>query len=107
MTESDAQSDVLACDRGAIAPDQRAAHQALAAELLLQAAQERVELPDGYAFRFASERYADVAAFVANERRCCPFFYFTLEVAPAQAPLWLRIGGPAGAKALRRAELVG
>lgn len=97
----------LACDLGAIAPDARAAHQALAAELLQHAAEEIVELADGYAFRFAAERYADLAAFIANERLCCPFFTFTLEVAADAGPLWLRLTGRDGAKAIVRAELQG
>ena len=97
----------LTCDLSAIPPELRAGHQALASELVSQAAHEQVELPDGYAFRFTSERYVDVAAFVANERLCCPFFAFTLEVAPEGGPIWLRITGGDGAKAVLRSELLG
>ena len=97
----------LACDLSAIAPERRTAHQALTRELMSQAAQERAELPDGYAFRFAAERYDDVAAFVANERLCCPFFAFTLEATPERGPLWLRITGSDEAIALLQRELLG
>ena len=95
----------LICDLSAIPPELRAAHQALASELMRRTALEQVELPDGYAFRFPPDRYADVAAFVANEQLCCPFFAFTLEVAPERGPIWLRITGGDGAKAVLRSEL--
>ncbi len=97
----------LACDLGAIAPEQRADHQALAAGLLRQVAQETVEVPDGYAFCFPAECFADLTAFIGNERLCCPFFTFTLEVTADHGPLWLRITGREGAKAILQAELLG
>jgi hypothetical protein len=96
----------LACDLSAIAAEQRAAHQALATRLFTQEAQETLELVDGYAFRFAAERYADLTAFIANERRCCPFFTFALEVTAEQGPIWLRITGREGAKAILQGELL-
>ena len=99
--------DGLACNISALAPEQRAAHQALATQLFTEAAQETVALADGYALRFADERYDDLTAFVANERRCCPFFTFVLEVTPDQGPLWLRITGPDGAKAILQDVLRG
>jgi hypothetical protein len=98
MTERTNPQPPLACDLTAIDAEQRAAHRELAAYLVSGAAQERRELADGYAFRFPAERYADLAAFIANERLCCPFFRFVLEVTPAQGPIWLRITGPDGVK---------
>ena len=83
----------------------RAPHLAQAAYLLGVAAQERQELPDGYAFRYAADEYARVTDFIALERRCCAFFHFLLEVPPAGGPLWLRITGPAGVKAFLHASL--
>jgi hypothetical protein len=62
-------------------------------------------LPDGYAWRFAGERYPDVAAFVADERRCCPFLTFALTLAPDGGPLWLQLTGPGPIKAFLHAEL--
>jgi hypothetical protein len=95
----------FACDMTAIAPAERAAHAALAARLFGELAVETREQPDAYVFRFAAERFAEVARFVDNERRCCPFFAFDLSVAPHGGPLALRIGGPEGVKAFIRAEL--
>jgi hypothetical protein len=53
------------------------------------------ELPDGYAFRFPGDdhSFAALAEFIAVERRCCPFFTFTLLVAPDGGPLWLHLRG--------------
>jgi hypothetical protein len=59
------------------------------------------ELPDGYAFRFpADDRFLTALAdFIAVERRCCPFFTFTLTVEPSGGPLWLHLCGSAEIKA--------
>lgn len=73
---------------------------AAAEEILLQAADETTELADGFAFRFPEDRYPAVAAFVAKERRCCPFFAFSLDVSPHAGPISLRITGGLDAKNL-------
>ena len=67
------------------------------------------ELPDGYAFRFAAteDRIAGLLRFIAAERRCCPFFTFELAFAPDHGPVWLRLRGPEGAKAVVEAMLQG
>lgn len=90
----------IACDLTAIDATQRSAHRELAEHLVSHGAQEICELPDGYAFRFTADEYASVTAFVAHERLCCPFFTFVVEVQPDHGPLWLRITGRAGAKAV-------
>jgi hypothetical protein len=95
----------LVCDLTAIEPALRAQHSALASYLFNEAAQERQELPDGYAFRFAAELYDQVAAFVANERRCCPFLRFELDLPAERGPLILRMTGREGVKQLLQAEL--
>lgn len=105
VSEQTHDSPVFACDLSAIPPDERAAHQALATHLFTDAVQSLEEIPDGYAFRFPVERYDDVVAFVANERRCCPFFIFTLDVTANHGPLGLRITGAPGVKEVLRAEL--
>ena len=89
----------IACDLTALEPDVRATHMAAAVQLLRGDAAEVTELPEGYAFRYRADQYDQVVQFIANERRCCPFFTFNLEVAPAQGPLWLRITGGEGVKA--------
>jgi hypothetical protein len=94
----------LACDMAAIPADQREVHFARAEHLFGEAVQERHELPDGYAFRFRADDYPHLAAFIANERLCCPFFRFGLELTPARGPIWLRITGGDGVKAFMQAE---
>jgi hypothetical protein len=94
MNTADTQNPpVFACDLTAIDTDVRSTHVSAAEQLLLHDAAEVQELSDGYAFRFGAEWYTQVTEFIANERLCCPFFTFTLEVTPAQGPLWLRITG--------------
>jgi hypothetical protein len=95
----------LACDLAVLDPETRAAHLALAADLLGSATATREELPDGYAFQFPSAAYAQVVAFVANERRCCPFIRFVLDVPPYDEPITLRLTGGPGVKDVLAAEL--
>jgi hypothetical protein len=90
----------IACDLGAIDPAGRATHLPLVHRLLGEARQEVVEFPDGLAFRFGEEDYDALVSLIAQERRCCPFFRFVLEVAPEHGPVWLRITGPPAAKSI-------
>jgi hypothetical protein len=89
----------------AIPAAERARHFALARELFTQLAQERMDLPEGYAIRFQSDMFGAVARFVANERRCCPFMNFELSIARESGPLWLRMTGPAGTREVLQVEL--
>ena len=66
---------------------------------------ERVGLPNGYALRFRPDAFDDVARFVANERKCCPFLSFELLLDAASGPIWLRMTGPEGTRAVLDAEL--
>lgn len=97
----------IACQPGAISSDQRAGHFALATRLFAQAVQEKQETADGYAFRFAAEEYPNLVQYIANERLCCPFFRFGLEVSPGQGPIWLQLGGGEGVKEFLQSELGG
>ena len=64
------------------------------------------ELSDGYLLHYQgdSERWLELAQFVANETRCCPWASFAIELdaAPAGEPktLRLRMTGSAEGKAL-------
>jgi len=92
-----------ACNLHALDAAQRAEHTRLAHHLHILAHETR-ELPDGYAVRYPADALPTVAAFVALERRCCPFFRFALTLDPADGPLHLSITGPAGTKAILAAE---
>lgn len=95
----------IVCVPGAIAPQDRAGHFALAQELLNERAEERRDLAEGYAFRFRVKEFDAVARFVANERKCCPFVDFEIALTRAPHELWLRMSGPPGTRAVLEAEL--
>ena len=96
----------LACDLTAIPSDVREEH-VISAPQLFALAQEVQELPNGYAIRFANEpgRFMSIAKFIENERLCCPFFSFGLEVEPNSGPLWLRLTGGEGVKEMLQTTL--
>lgn len=94
----------IACDLTALEPDVRATHMEAATQLLCSDAAEVTELPDGYAFRYRADQYERVVQFIANERQCCPFFTFVLEVTPGHGPLWLRITGNEAVKGFIQGE---
>jgi hypothetical protein len=95
----------LACVPGAIPAGGRDAHFELLTRLFTTAARERRGLPDGYAYRFDADALGDLARWIANERRCCPFLTFTVELSPNDGPLWLRLTGPDGTQSFLDAEL--
>lgn len=96
----------LACDLTAIPKDVREEH-VVTAPQLFAAAQEVQELPNGYAIRFLNEpgRFMGIAKFIENERLCCPFFNFGLDIDPNSGPLWLRLTGDEGVKELLQTTL--
>jgi hypothetical protein len=73
--------------------------------LFVDEMREHKEFVDGYAFRFDATAYEDVVRFVGNERLCCPFVTFGIEVAADAGPLWLSMRGPAGTREFLNAEL--
>ena len=89
----------IACDLTAIPASIREVHVASIPQVF-RSAQEIRELPNGYAFRFSNEpgAFMRLAQFVDNERLCCPFYGFTLEIEAGGAPLWLRLTGTEGVK---------
>ena len=82
--------------------------EAIASDLFAHA--DRVEeLPDGFGYRFptAEPWAARALSFIAEEKRCCPFFTFELIFEPEDGPLWLRLRGSEAIKAFVVAELDG
>lgn len=57
MQNDNAESVPLACLVDAIPAEERSAHFALIQRLFGSEVQERVRLPEGYAFRFAAEAF--------------------------------------------------
>ena len=105
MSSTDYESVVLACVPSAIPSLERAQHFVLARELLINQAAERVDLPDGYEFRFAAEELVQLVRFIDNERKCCPFMSFRLQIGPQAGPIWLQMTGPEGTREVLQAEL--
>jgi len=89
----------LACDLDALSPAQRE-QQAATFEAVRQLVVSVEELPNGWALKLptTNDTLQLVAAFIANERLCCPFFDFTLQVTPDAGPTWLRLTGQPGVK---------
>ena len=68
---------------------------------LFTTVEEVVELPDGYAYRFAGADgpLESMLEFIAAERRCRPFLSFEIAFEPYGGPLWLRMRGSPRVKA--------
>ncbi len=90
---------VIACDPSAIPADQRE-RWAETGKQVYAAVQEVRELPDGYQFRMPADSamLIKVAEYIMNERLCCAFLHFTMDVEPNRGPFWLRLTGAAGVK---------
>ena len=95
------------CNLNAIAPENRERHQQISHELLSIEREEIRELPEGYGFRFPADSALclKIAEFISNERLCCSFFTFTLEVAADEGAMWLRITGHESVKQFIQAEM--
>lgn len=106
MNNTSNETQSLACDLTAISADVREEH-VISAPQLFALAQEVQDLPNGFSIRFLNEqgRFMSIARFIENERLCCPFFNFTLEIEPNNGPLWLRLTGAEGVKELLQITL--
>ncbi len=89
----------LACDLDAISASERPRYNELR-KMLAASALDKRELPDGIAIKISTERMAlaQLAEWIALERKCCPFFEFKIEVAPESGPVWLSLTGRPGVK---------
>ena len=74
---------------------------------LLDRANQRWELPDGYRLRFVAEgdMLSAIARTVDAERQCCRFLRFTVTVEPDDGPISLDLTGPAGTREFLAAML--
>jgi hypothetical protein len=97
--QTDERQPSLACDPTAIEAVKREQHLNTAKQVFAAVLEHR-ELPDGYAFRLSEDHTTlpQVAEFITNERRCCPFFHFILSIEPEGGAVWLTLTGPEGVK---------
>jgi hypothetical protein len=98
----------LVCNMGVFTSDQREAHIQTTTELI-QAVQRVQEVENGYEFRFPNETefISKIAEFISNERLCCPFLKFTLNIVSNREPVSLSLTGPTGTQEFLRAEFDG
>lgn len=99
-------NQALACDLTAIPADVREEH-ILTSPQLFGMAQEVQDLSNGFAIRFLNEtgNFMSIAKFIENERLCCPFFNFGLELEPNNGPIWLKLTGAEGVKEILQTTL--
>ena len=97
------------CERDATPPtectisDERRAERAERVRSTLAASYEdAIERDGGYTLVFDGddESLAAVATFVSNERQCCSFAEYAIDVSPPYEETRLTITGPDGTKAL-------
>ncbi len=93
------------CNLKALSPSERAEHEQLAARMTRAVVATR-EIAEGYAFELDATHMSitDLARWSEFERRCCPFFDFSLESRRENGPLTLRLTGRDGVKQFIRAE---
>ena len=95
LTEKTPERDVIiACNPHAIPADMRE-QWAATGKHVYAAVQEIQDLPDGYRFRLPADStmLVNVAEYISNERLCCAFLRFTVEVEPNGGPFWLCLTG--------------
>jgi hypothetical protein len=98
----------LACNMDVFTPAQRENH--IQATLELIRALKGVEkLEKGYQFLFPSETefITKIAEFISNERLCCPFLEFSLNVSSNSEPISLSLTGPEGTQKFLHVEFDG
>jgi hypothetical protein len=98
---------LIICNIEAINTDQRERHFDLVTQWQ-SGVEEVVELPTGYAFRFAPEavNLTELAEFVSRERLCCPFFHFEIAVEANGGPISLRLMGGEEVKSFIKESLL-
>src|SRR5260370_18575902 len=94
------------CNINALTPAERAQHKQLT-EKLMAAPKKIVETEKGYKFQYspAGVSLAELAAWVASESKCCPFFDFHIDLEREGKLLCLRLTGEEGIKAFIRAAV--
>ena len=100
------QQTALICNMDVFTPGERENHIRTTTQLF-QSVQATHEAENGLEFMFPNfdkhEVLIQLAEFIFNERRCCPFLEFTLRIAP-DMPISLLLTGPEGTQEFLRAE---
>src|SRR6266545_1967320 len=98
----------LACNMDVFTPAQRESHIRTTTELI-QVVRSVQEVENGYKFVFPNETelILKIAEFISNERLCCPFLRFSLNVVSSSDPISLSLTGPLGTQEFLIAEFDG
>ena len=96
----------LVCNMGVFTPAQQESHIQTTTELI-QAVQHVQEVENEFAFPNETEFISRIAEFISNERLCCPFLKFTLNIISNSEPVSLALTGPIGTQEFLRAEFSG
>ena len=98
----------LVCNMGIFTPAQRESHIWTTTQLI-RAVRSVQEVENGYEFTFPNETefISRIAEFISNERLCCPFLQFRLNVLANSEPISLVLTGPMGTQEFLRAEFDG
>jgi hypothetical protein len=93
----------IACNLGALSPEQRRREQTLLAEFR-ETCRDPEETATGFRFVIPQEPLdlARIGEFLALERLCCPFLNFDLAVPAGGDPVTLHVHGEPGAKSFLR-----
>ena len=93
------------CNTKALTPEERAHHKQLG-DKLMAARKAIVETEKGYEFQFGPQdaTLAELADWVVNESKCCPFFDFHIDLENEGKLICLRLTGEEGIKQFIRAE---
>jgi len=89
-------------------PAQRNSHVENATQLM-KTVQSIQEVENGFRFTFPddTELITKIAEFISNERLCCPFLRFNLNVNPNSEPISLSLAGHLGTQEFLRLEFRG
>jgi len=106
MSNITTQTTPFACNMNAIGLVNRVRHLNTILKVF-RSVQYIQELPNGYAFQLPNDTtlLRKSIEFIANERLCCPFFGFMVEVEPNGGKLWLHLTGQDGVKPFIQAEI--
>ena len=98
----------LACNMDVFTPVQRQNHVQTTIRLI-EGLQSVEELKNGYKFMFPNETefIYKIAEFISNERLCCTFLEFNLNIRSNSEPISLSLIGPAGTQEFLQAEFNG
>lgn len=98
----------LVCNMNVFTPAQRESHMQATLELI-QSLQSVQGIEGGYELYFPneSELISKIAEFISNERLCCPFLKFILQVGGSDEPISFALTGPDGTQEFLRAEFGG